>query len=368
MTVLAIQALSLPPLMHVDLELRQGVHVVVGRPEDGTAELIEATAGIATPKRGSVQVALKPPFLSPGTRRRIGSVLAREQLAPGKTLQRAVAMALRLRDDPRDAGMILGSFGLSSWLLRKSTELSSAECRSVALTLALSVAEPFLITIYEPFANLPGLDRSSTRERLVQAAAQGACVLCATGSLRDALELSDAPLMLQAGRLAGTAQLAAAAQWTPGLAVQLRVETPEPHRLGAELATETAVSACSWDRLRRPGELEVSGMDAEALALAVMRVARRQQLLISSVSVSLPSIESIQAAGTGWARAAYDAAYARAVTAVQPYYAPPSAPTETRSLPPLAPPVPGVPAGAHPPPDRSLPPIVETPPKDEDRQ
>jgi ABC-type multidrug transport system ATPase subunit len=359
--------------MHVELELGEGAHVIVGRREDGTAQLIEALAGIVAPRRGSLRVGEKSPFVSPQTRRRIGSVLAEDTLAPGRNVERAVATALRLRHDPRDAATILEGLGLVSWLGRTSAELDAAERRSIALALALSVSDPLLIAIHEPLANFAGVERSLIRDRIMELTASGACVLCTTSSLRDAFELSDMPLILQAGRLAGTAQREVAAQWMPGLPVQLRVQTPRARELAAKLASEDAVSACAWDAIKRRDELEVSGMDAEALALTVLSVARRHQFAVSGVSVSLPSIEAMQAAGSGWAKAAYDAAYTRAMASAQAHYVPPAygaplpVPGAAPALP-TAPPLPLAPPPSGTTVERPLPPIAGGPVNDEDRK
>ena len=71
----------------------------------------------------------------------------------------------------------------------------------LALALALSIDRPAVLALYEPLADLPGIAREDTLQRLELAASEGACVLSATASARDAGRLSSSVFLLDHGRI-----------------------------------------------------------------------------------------------------------------------------------------------------------------------
>jgi ABC-2 type transport system ATP-binding protein len=292
----------------VSVELGPGAHVLLGAPEDGTLAAIALASGSAAPRAGRVLVGGADPRRSPETRRRIGSLLETEELPPGARVSDAVRMALAFHGSATEPTAALAAMGLAAWAARRTRELSPRERRSVALAIAVAVEKPLLLALAEPFADVPGVDRRAVRDRLVKLAAESA-VVCATASVRDALELGGTTLVLHRGRVVRTLAAATATDLAPRHSVELVLSTDDARALAAALAEVPSVSSAYWNDRDAPGQLTVRGEDLERLALGVVRAARDAGIHIHALGPALPSVQEVRAASVGVARAAYEEAY-----------------------------------------------------------
>jgi ABC-2 type transport system ATP-binding protein len=306
--VLVLRAVVARALAGADLMLGRGSHVVLGRPEEGGAELVPLVTGLASPQSGVVRVGGRDPHRSAATRRTIGALLADESLPNARSVSALLELVLSGRADARP---LLVAAGLGSHGERSPGSLHGDERRALALALALAVPDAVLLALYEPLAT--PLDRDWVLGRIGEAA-ERCCVLCVTASVRDASLLAPAALLLENGRFTRRPAMPLAAELTPGKSPELVVHASDARRLATRLGAHPAVRSVRWDETLAPDQLVVQGDDLEALALAVARAAADERIVIAALSPALPSIEAAHAATAALARAAYDNAY-RAATA-----------------------------------------------------
>jgi ABC-type multidrug transport system ATPase subunit len=305
---LVFDRVSAPPLVGVSFELGPGTHVLLGTPEDGTHAAIAVAAGAVAPRAGRVSLGGADPRRSPAARRRIGSLLELEELPPAARVVDAVRAALALHGSAGDPAAALASVGLEAWAARATRKLSPRERRSVALAIALGVDGPLLLALSEPLADVPGIDRRAARDAIATRSRQ-AVVLCATASVRDALELGGTTLVLHRGRIVRTLAGATSPDLAPRQTAELVLSTDDARALAGALAEVPSVSSACWNDREAPGQLTVRGDDLERLALGVVRAARDAGIRIHALGPALPSVLEVKAASAGVARAAYDEAY-----------------------------------------------------------
>lgn len=306
--VLSLEGVRLSPLARVTAQFPAGLHVVLGRPADGTAELIAAISGLARLRRGSVTIDARP--LGPGLRRRIGAVLADEDLGPGSVAD-AVARALRLRLDASLAEHVLRDFALEAWSARSARSLDRRERRRVAMAIALCLREPVLLGIYEPFEGDDGenLDRV---ERALCTRAESSIVLCATASPRVAARLGGTCRALFRGTLGAPVDVETAALGPSPLSHELLIRTSNVRELARALASDPGVASVSFDETRAPGQLRAAGDDLDKISLAVAHHAVEHGFEIHGLASTWPDLEELRAAEAGAARAAYELSYLQA--------------------------------------------------------
>jgi ABC-2 type transport system ATP-binding protein len=311
----ALAGVFSPPLNGTSIELDAGLHVVLGTELDGTAELVALVAGVAAPRRGRVSVAGQDPRSTPALRRRIGALLATEELPPGTTVSAALGLSLRARADRRGADELLASAGLPKWGPRRTDSLSTTDRRRIALALALSITDRAVLALHEPLVAAAS-ERARVREQIAERAAAGACVLATTASPRDADDLGGTLLLLERGRFVRRPGEPLATELSPGTPPVLRVRTADPRRLAAELAGDPALTRLEYSA-GPESELCVHGPDPDALALAVARAARRAQVPVLGIACVLPRLEIVRAASEGLTRAALESAQRAAYEAAQ---------------------------------------------------
>lgn len=308
MSEVALEAVHGAALHGVQAVFAAGLQLIVGTPADGSPELVELLAGLHTPRRGSVRVDGGDPYRDPSTRRRIGALLAVEQLPAGRTVEQTVAHVLALRGDASGSpAHVLEGCGLSAWGSRRTDTLSPLERRALALAVALALPQPALLALFEPLA--AGVERARVLAAIAGHVELGACVVCVTGSARDAAEMSGSAWLLERGVFTRRPTAPLARELAPGVAPDLVVRTSDARRLAARVALDAAVSGVEWDDRAAPNELRVRGDDPDALALAVMRAAHDEGLHIEALAPTLPALELVRAASAGLMRGAYDAAY-----------------------------------------------------------
>lgn len=328
MSRLELAAVSAPPLTGVSLSIDPGMTVCLGRPEDGASALVALAAGARAPRSGRVRVVGTDPRRTPLARRRIGAVLELEEL-PGRRVQDAVATALRLHGAAADPGAALARIGIGSWGPRRIDQLTIRERRSVALGIALALPEPALLALFEPLAYMPGVDRAETRRLLSEAALAGTIVLCATASVRDALELGGTLLVLSQGRVVRQLAQATALDLAPASSGALLVRAEPARDLVAALANRAAITAVEWNEREAPGQLVVRGNDLEAASQTVVQAARLAGVRVHALMPMVPEESAVRATGAALARAAYEEAYRlateRAIARARPAAEPPAA-------------------------------------------
>jgi ABC-2 type transport system ATP-binding protein len=299
------RSLNLPPL---DFWLGPGLHALVGAPSDGTMAIARLVGGIEPPAHGEVVVAGRAPSHHPDLRARIGVSLE----TPCLPSARRVGDLLHRVDTLRGGGTAihaLSQFGLAHWTGRKLEELSHRDLRALELLIAVSTPDPIALALTEPGADTSSLDRHELRAALSRAADEGACVIVATASMGDAVELCRTIHILERGNIVRWVPVDDAGALAPGRSVALRVEIDLPRLLVATLADDPAVVGIDWDQQDHRSTLMVRGDDLDRLALAVARAASTSGASVRSIAPIAPGLDEVRAAASGLALAAYHAAY-----------------------------------------------------------
>ncbi|HMJ53674.1 MAG TPA: hypothetical protein VK540_16425 [Polyangiaceae bacterium] len=299
------RSFNLPPL---DFWLGPGLHALVGAPSDGTAAIAKLVGGIEPPAHGDVVVAGRAPSHHPDLRARIGVSLEIPCLPRARRVSDLLHRVDALRGG-RTAAEALSEFGLAHWADRKMVGLSRRDLRSLELLIAVSTPDPVALALTEPGADTSSLDRNVLRAALSRAAEGGACVIVATASMGDAVELCRTIHVLERGNIARWVPVDEAGALSPGRSLALRVEVDLPRLLVATLADDPAVIGIDWDQQDHRSTLTVRGDDLDRLALAVARAASTAGARVRSIAPVAPGLDEVRAAASGLALAAYHAAY-----------------------------------------------------------
>jgi ABC-type taurine transport system ATPase subunit len=291
----------------------EGLHIVIGTERDGTQDLIGLVAGSTAPRSGAVRVQGRPPHRSPDLRRGIAAVRGSEELLPARSVRDVVRLALSARGLQTTAENALAQARLSHWAERRASSLDAAERRSIAACVAFSIEQPLLAVLHEPLAYLPGWAPELVMARIVSWTARGALVLCTTSSPATARALGGNAWVLDRGRLTNITEQVGPADLAPGQPGTLLIRTPRARELAALLSSTPGVSAAAFDETWHAAQVRVQGMDLKTLALAIAHAARTHAIPIEAIVPGSPELEVARAASAGYLRAAYDAAYQRAL-------------------------------------------------------
>jgi ABC-type taurine transport system ATPase subunit len=304
-TVVELDGVSEPPLRALQWRAGPGMHVLLAEGRDGAERVVELVSGLRRPRRGHVRVAGTDPARSPTTRRRIASLLVRETLIDAPSVRESLALELALRGAKLDAAAVLDDWGLGRLKTSRVSALEPAECRALGLATALSLPDPILLALVEPFADNAGLSRERIRQRLL-ALSEKTCVLCVTAVPRDAVELGGSLFLVRsAGLEPVTLPMAEPLASLFGYRV---VSCARPRDLVAALAGEPAVAGLEW-RDHAGDRVLVWGPDEQRLSLAVVRAARTSNAGLYSIVPARASLELVHAAQNGWARATQERAW-----------------------------------------------------------
>jgi ABC-type taurine transport system ATPase subunit len=310
--MLSLQAANAGALRRCTLKLQPGLHVVLGREQDGTGDLVELVAGSRAPRSGSVTVLGRPPHRSPAVRRETTVLRQVEELFPARTVGEALRIALAARGVPVTAEQALDDAGLRHWSPRAPEKLDAAERRTLAACLALTGQKPALAALHEPLAYLPALSPELMIRRITSWVAEGCLVLCTTSSPSTAQRLGGSIWILEQGGAVRPIAAPSSDELAPGQPATLLIRTAGARELAAALSRITGVTAAAFDETLHHAQLRVQGHDARLLSQTVVRVARELGVVLEAIVPGAPDLELTRAANAGYLRAAYDAAYYRA--------------------------------------------------------
>ncbi|WP_394846631.1 hypothetical protein LZC95_04090 [Pendulispora brunnea] len=256
----------------VSLRLPPGITALQGTAQDGVALLLGVLAA-RVPAQGRVSVFGLTPDAA---RRAIAHVPLDAVLPDALRVSETLELARTLRGDAEapPAAARLAELGLDALAGRRVRSLDPREVRAVAMAEALTSKVVRVILLEEPFATvdaralavLPGLLRRRAKE--------GACIVIATASTRDARDLADQRFVFQHGLLVADASLLRPAE--------LHVVSSDARTLAGALAREAAVTEVVASDQR----VIVRGADPLALAHAV-----GQAVLASGVQLDSMRLE-----------------------------------------------------------------------------
>ncbi len=293
----------------LDHEFPRGMTALIGLVDDGVERVLRLAAGCQRPDRGVVSIAQRPPLNDPATRAAIGTVFEHEWAPRGVTVAQWLER-LRRHHAPgtssKNAQTCLGRLGLDHLAGRSTNELNENDRRAALLALALGLDAPLLLALSTPFS-IAGVDRARLAAELARHATR-AVVLFSTAHVSDA-ELTGAErLVFAGGRLMG------ALQATDGLGSRVcyRVTCDAPGLLCAGLLALPEVTSVSAPQHART--LEVEGMDALKLSLAILEQSATLGVKIENLVEAAADLQALQA----HARGRRDAEYHAATTTAEP--------------------------------------------------
>ncbi len=289
------------------LRLDAGLHALVGGRADGVAIVLAICAGRVKLHRGQRHL-LGGRADDPAVRARLAYVPLDAPLPEPMRVDEALAMAASIRAErARPASARLDPLGLGPLAARDVRSLSREEKRAVALAEAVT-SEARVILVDEPLASIDPRAAAMASDVLRARAREGACVVVATGSIRDARSLADDVLTFDRGTLVRRAAASDPLVLAGPRGASVRVVATDTKRLAEALAGEAAVRDVSFE-----GDvLVVRGADAVAVAAAIARGAARSDVALESLVPDLLHDDELRAAIAGDAAGAYRAAFERA--------------------------------------------------------
>ncbi len=281
-------------LSNLSRQWAAGSHAVIGAPADGGPLLLALVAGLARPRSGVVRVLDAAPG-DPAVRRQIGRVPLDPALPEAMRVSDVLDLAAAVRKEAaRDAAERLAVLGVETLAERRVRSLTRAEARAVALSEALTSPTVRVLLVEEPLLTMDARATGRVPEALRRRGREGCAVLLTTASARDAADLADDWIALQAGAIVRQGDSGDAI--APGAAgVHLRVvvrRAGEIPALVAALAGSAEVDAIERDE----GCVRLRGRDPEALARAAGRAAVEADVDIAELRVDFVDLRPVRAA------------------------------------------------------------------------
>jgi ABC-type multidrug transport system ATPase subunit len=304
-----------PPVALAPLTARfeAGTHALLGGKADGPSIVLGVLAGRVPVRGGSVRVLGAPPG-DARARRSVAYVPLEAALPESLRVDETLAAASRIRGEaPREAGARLEPFGLAPLARRAVRTLSRDEVRAVALVEALTSSAKVLL-VEEPLASIDPRALGAIVEALRARAREGACVVLATGSTRDARALADDLLTFDRGAMVRRASASDPLVLAGPRGACVRVLASDPKHLATALAVEESIRTVSVDA----GVLVAGGADVVAVASAIARVALREGITLEMLRPDLLRDDELRSAIAGDTAGAYRAAYERALGPARP--------------------------------------------------
>ncbi|MAA79180.1 MAG: ABC transporter [Deltaproteobacteria bacterium] len=184
---------------HLNLSMEHGEWVgLLGGSGCGKTTLLRCIAGLITPSEGSIHLEDKDITHSPPNERGVGLVFQDYALFPTCTVQENINFG-RVSNAPTCAEL-LSLISLQGMEHRLPSQLSGGQQQRVALARALA-AQPKLLLLDEPFANIDAYKKSSLIQELKHLL-KGVAVLFVTHDRSDAMAIADRLAVFDMGGIA----------------------------------------------------------------------------------------------------------------------------------------------------------------------
>jgi branched-chain amino acid transport system ATP-binding protein len=196
-----------PVVREISLRVRSGqVVCLLGRNGAGKTTILKAIMGLVRPLRGSIRLDGQELTHLPADRipqLGIGYVPQGRRLFPGLTVEENLRLGLLVRrGDDQLLERVLTLFpALKERLRQRAGSLSGGEQQMVAIARALCV-NPVLLLLDEPLEGLMPILARRVVETLGSLAKEGVGILFVEQRIEAALQVADAVLLLEGGRIA----------------------------------------------------------------------------------------------------------------------------------------------------------------------
>jgi putative spermidine/putrescine transport system ATP-binding protein len=195
---------------NIDLQIEQGkLTTLLGPSGCGKTTSLRMLAGYLAPTAGEIRINGVDSTRLPPEKRNLGMVFQSYALFPHMTVADNVAYGLKLRKvaaKERDARVAecLDLVGLGHLADRKPKALSGGQQQRVALARAIAI-RPSLLLLDEPLSNLDARLRVQMRTEIRRIQSEtGLTVVLVTHDQDEALEMSDAMVLMRAGKIMQT--------------------------------------------------------------------------------------------------------------------------------------------------------------------
>ena len=288
-----------------------GTFALLGTPGDGVLALLDVLSARVRPKKGAARVAGEVPW-SAAARRVVAHVPRDAVLPDALRVEEALHVASAIRGEPaRDAALRLSALGLEPLARRPVRSLSREEVRAVALAEAVTSTVTRVLLLDEPLAQVDGRALANLPAALRRKRDEGACILVATTSTRDARDLADEVLLFDRGALVQRAPAGDPRLFAGGRGFRLHVVTSDARALLRELAHDPAIAEAA---LGGDGQLALEGADPVAMARGVARGVAATAVVLEAMRLEPLTLED--------ARVSFHEAAAQAARAAQTPIAP----------------------------------------------
>jgi len=196
-----------PVVREISLRVRSGqVVCLLGRNGAGKTTILKAIMGLVRPLRGSIRFDGQELTHLPADRipqLGIGYVPQGRRLFPGLTVEENIRLGLLVRGgNDQLLERVLTLFpALKERLRQRAGSLSGGEQQMVAIARALCV-NPVLLLMDEPLEGLMPMLAGRVLETLGSLAKEGIGILLVEQRIEAALQVADAVLLLEGGRIA----------------------------------------------------------------------------------------------------------------------------------------------------------------------
>lgn len=303
-----------------------GLHCLLGGWSEGAEQVFALASGTTPPEHGRVTLDGSEVYRSPELRAQI-ACLSLEPWLPNVGTVRDALLQLQAVHAPQLLSCApddcLERFGFAHLAKRATSSLDRVEQRAALLCLALGLRNPRLLMLADPWS-IQGIDRRALRAALVDAS-HSAIVLVTADRQHVAVELGAHTTVFAGGRMLEAGPGSTLSSSVFGC---FRVTCSQPRELLAALVSLPEVLTVQAPI--HAGTLEVSGVNPEALSLALMRAALNAGIVIDHLVEVPAQLDVLQAAVRGRADGTYAAAYQAAwqqqmqTGPVPPQYAAPS--------------------------------------------
>ncbi|GAA1167939.1 ABC transporter ATP-binding protein [Streptomyces hebeiensis] len=191
----------------LNLTVEQGkITTLLGPSGCGKTTTLRMLAGYTTPTSGTIRIAGEDATRLPPEKRNLGMVFQSYALFPHMTVADNVGFGLKLRRVPveerrKRVADTLDLVGLGHLAGQRPKKLSGGQQQRVALARAIAI-RPSLLLLDEPLSNLDARLRVQMRAEIRRIQAEtGLTVVLVTHDQDEALEMSDAMVLMRAGRV-----------------------------------------------------------------------------------------------------------------------------------------------------------------------
>jgi ABC-2 type transport system ATP-binding protein len=282
-------------LNDITCEIGPGITALLGMNGAGKTTLIRLITGQLRPTTGDLRVFGEEPFANTNVYRRLGYCPEIDNFYEhysGRDFVRFLARldGLSSTEAKTRTEQVLEMVGMADRAGKRIAGYSKGMRQRIKLAQAM-LHNPDIIVLDEPLNGLDPVGRREFIDILGALAEQGKAILVSSHILFEVEQMTRSLLLLHRGRLLATGDLGVIRSLIDKHPHQIRIETVEPRKAAALLASLPNIVSMKFDRLGESIQLEVREPDSfyDALQTAVLE----QGLEVRGISSPDNNLESV---------------------------------------------------------------------------